>query len=166
MRKLICRLFGHKYTITAYLNGLPALETCKRCHVDRIVGPGGVKILQQRKNKSGSDALRWPLFVKIFKFEGYYIAEEHEFSLWSDGATIQEALDGIQAFFLHEYQRYVDTPNEMMDLIARQEKRKYADWVKAYGTSMTRRQTVTDRYAYMLGSCRHPKIYVAEDLTE
>lgn len=93
MRKLICRLFGHKYTITAYLNGLPALQTCKRCHVDRIIGPGGVKILQQRKNKSGSDAL-------------------------------------------------------------------------AYVTSMTRRQTVTDRYAFAGVMQIHPKIYVPEDLTE
>ncbi len=81
-------------------------------------------------NKIGSLSLKWPLPVEIFKFGNYYIAEEHEFSLWSDGATIKEALDGIQAFFLHEYQRYIDTPNEVMDLIARREKKKYNRWVK------------------------------------
>lgn len=77
----------------------------------------------------GSHVLRWPLSIEVFKIADYYVAEEHEFGLWSDGVTVDEAIDGIQAFFSHEYSRYISTPNERMDLLARREKKKYIQWV-------------------------------------
>ncbi|MBA7655657.1 MAG: hypothetical protein GH143_02210 [Calditrichaeota bacterium] len=79
----------------------------------------------------GPHKLKWPIVIEVYKVNNIYIAEDHEFNLWGDGTTIDEAIDSIQAFFSHEYQRYIDIPDDRMDLLARREKSKYIQWVKA-----------------------------------
>ena len=54
-----------------------------------------------------------------------YVAIEDEFDLWSDGETEQLAIEGVKAFFLHVLKEYLETPNDNLDLLARQEKKNY-----------------------------------------
>ena len=74
--------------------------------------------------------LQWPLRVHLYKTKDLIFAEEQEFGLWSDGEDIEEAIEGLKAFFKHEYLGYLETPEEEMDLLARQEKAKFLAWVK------------------------------------
>jgi len=69
--------------------------------------------------------LNWPLRVRVKPVEGLYVAIEDEFDLWSDGETELEAIEGVKAFFLHVLGEYAKTPNENLDLLARQEKKNY-----------------------------------------
>lgn len=74
--------------------------------------------------------LKWPLWILLYKTEELIIAEELELGLWSDGDDIEEAIEGVIAFFRHEYLEYLKTSDDEMDLLARQEKAKFLAWVK------------------------------------
>lgn len=78
----------------------------------------------------GPYQLRWPLSILVYRDGDYYIAENNEFDLWCDGLTVSEAINGLMGFFSHEAERFLNTPEERMDLLARREKRKYQQWLQ------------------------------------
>ena len=72
-----------------------------------------------------SYALNWPLRVRVKPVEGMYVAIEDEFDLWSDGETEIDAIEGVKSFFLQVLKRYLETPDDRLELLARREKKQY-----------------------------------------
>ena len=87
----------------------------------KTVGEGA----QYRIDQIGRYALNWPLWVRVKPVDDIYVAIEDEFDLWSDGVTEQDAIEGVKSFFLQVLRRYKETPDDRLELLARQEKRQY-----------------------------------------
>ena len=82
-------------------------------------------VSEYRIDQIGRYELNWPLRVRVKRADDMYVAIEDEFDLWSDGPTEQDAIEGVKSFFLQVLRRYKETPDDRLELLARQEKRQY-----------------------------------------
>ncbi len=82
-------------------------------------------ISEYKIRQISSYALNWPLRVRVKPVEGMYVAIEDEFDLWSDGETEIDAIEGVKSFFLQVLKRYLETPDDRLELLARREKKQY-----------------------------------------
>ena len=82
-------------------------------------------VSEYRIDQIGHYDLKWPLRVRVKHADEMYVAIEDEFDLWSDGPTELDAIEGVKLFFLQVLRRYIETPDDRLELLARQEKRLY-----------------------------------------
>ena len=80
---------------------------------------------EYRIDRIGRYDLNWPLRVRVKPADDMYVAIEDDFDLWSDGPTEHDAIEGVKSFFLQVLRRYKETPDDRLELLARQEKRQY-----------------------------------------
>ena len=117
--------FGVRNTITVTQNFAP------RGHMDGEFAIGiSTPVSLASIRRIGEYVLRWPLQVVVDSDGNYYIAREHEFSIWCDGENEMDAVEGVRQLFLENLEEYLSLEDEDLDLSERREKQRYFKFAK------------------------------------
>ena len=76
-------------------------------------------------NIVGGIWLKRPLDIIVTHVPDGVIIENESLDLWGEGNTYFDALEDFTDFFLYEYDAYLKTPIESMDLISRRRREAY-----------------------------------------